>query len=99
MTRITQSMLDHAVDRLVEVSKVTISNNDCYGYYQLRSKDGQDIHATLGDTKKDLYYQIQFYLQMKSLERNNIVKCNECGLQSESTEIVCSCLACEDIVQ
>ena len=70
MSTVTQSMLDNAIDRLVEVSKVTISNNDCYGYYQLRSDKGQDIHATLGDTKKDLYYQIQFYLQMKSLESN-----------------------------
>jgi hypothetical protein len=70
MAAVTQSMLDHAIDRLVEVSKVTISNNDCYGYYQLRSKNGSDIHATLGDTKKDLYYQISFYLEMKALECN-----------------------------
>tara|TARA_R110000751_G_scaffold181504_1_gene288198 strand:- start:177 stop:449 length:273 start_codon:yes stop_codon:yes gene_type:complete len=61
-------MLDNALERLVRTSKVYIKTNDCYGYYQLRNKNGQDIHATLGDTKKDLYYQIMFYLEMKEQE-------------------------------
>ena len=31
--------------------------------------DGHGLNATLGDTKKDLYYQIQFYLDMKDAEK------------------------------
>jgi hypothetical protein len=67
--RITQNMLDGALERLVRTSKVSIKTNDCYGYSQLRTADGYDLTATYGDTKKDLYYQIQFYLDMKEAEK------------------------------
>ena len=67
--RITQNMLDGALERLVRTSKVSIKTNDCYGYSQLMTADGYSLDATLGDTKKDLYYQIQFYLDMKDAEK------------------------------
>ena len=66
--RITQNMLDGALERLARTSKVSIKSNDCYGYSQLMTADGHSLNATLGDTKKDLYYQIQFYLDMKEAE-------------------------------
>ena len=74
--RITQKALDNAIDRLVESSGIDIRTNDCYGYSQLMTNDGYNIDATLGDTKKDLYYQIQFYLNMKSHEKriNGMIK-------------------------
>ena len=68
--KITQTMLNRAIERLVEESKTTIESYNCYGYSQLRSHTtGSVIESTLGDSKKDLYYQIQFYLQMKDVER------------------------------
>jgi len=70
--RITQKMLDRAIDRLVIESKTGIEAYNCYGYSQLRSLTTQSvIESTLGDTKKDLFYQIQFYLQMKEVERQS----------------------------
>tara|TARA_R110000824_G_C15129574_1_gene668875 strand:- start:738 stop:947 length:210 start_codon:yes stop_codon:yes gene_type:complete len=62
-------MLDGALERLARTSKVSIKSNNCYGYSQLMTADGYSLDATLGDTKKDLYYQIQFYLNMKDAEK------------------------------
>ena len=67
--RITQNMLDGALERLARTSKVSIKTNDCYGYSQLMTSDGYSLYSTQGDTKKDLYYQIQFYLDMKEAEK------------------------------
>jgi len=71
--RVTQKALDFAIERLAESSGLNIRTNNCYGYSQLGiglEHGGIDsIEATFGDSKKDLYYQIQFYLQMKSMER------------------------------
>lgn len=67
--RISQSQLDFAIERLVSESGLEIQNNDCYGYYQLMTKDGHAIESTYGDSKKDLYYQIQFYLQIQEAKR------------------------------
>lgn len=67
--KITQSVLDNAIKRLVDESGVDVQSNDCYGYSQLMTKDGYALEATHGDSKKDLYYQIQFYLQMKEAKR------------------------------
>ena len=67
--RITQAQLDFAIERLVNESGVDIQSNDCYGYYQLMTNDGHALEATYGDSKKDLYYQIQFYLQMEEAKR------------------------------
>lgn len=67
--KITQSVLDNAIKRLVDESGVDIQNNDCYGYFQLMTNDGHALDATYGDSKKDLYYQIQFYLQMEEAKR------------------------------
>lgn len=67
--RITQAQLDRAIERLVSESDIEIQTNNCYGYYQLMTKDGHALDATYGDSKKDLYYQIQFYLQMEEAKR------------------------------
>jgi len=67
--KITQSVLDNAIKRLVDESGIDIRSNDCYGYSQLMTNDGHQLDATLGDSKKDLYYQIQFYLQMEEAKR------------------------------
>ena len=56
------------LEKFLRTSKVSIKTNDCYGYSQLMTADGHGLNATLGDTKKDLYYQIQFYLDMKEAE-------------------------------
>lgn len=69
--RITQSELDHAIERLNEESGVKINPYNCYGYSQLMTDDGHAIEASYGDSKKDLYYQIQFYLQIQEAKRRN----------------------------
>ena len=67
MTKITQFMLDNALEQLVKTSKVFIKINECYGYYQLTTKDNKNINSSRR-TKKDLYFQIQFYLDMRKAE-------------------------------
>jgi len=57
--KITQTMLNHAIERLVEESKTTIESYNCYGYSQLRSHTtGSVIESTLGDSRKT--YTIKF---------------------------------------
>ena len=68
MSQIKQTDLDRAIEDLCTESKLVMEPYNCYGYYQLRQNDGSVIEASLGCTKKELYYQIQFYLQMKRLE-------------------------------
>jgi hypothetical protein len=69
MSQIKQTDLDRAIENLCTESKLDMEPYNCYGYYQLRQNDGSVIEASLGCTKKELYYQIQFYLQMKRLEK------------------------------
>ena len=64
MTRVTQKDLDRAIEKLCTVSKLDTKPYNCYGYSQLRQEDGSVIESTLGCTKKELYYQIQFFVQM-----------------------------------
>ncbi len=69
--RITQSMLDQAIERLNEVSKIHIVSNDSYGYAQLafRLPNSTGIsNLSLGNTKAELYYQITFLLDWLSAE-------------------------------
>ena len=68
MTRVTQKDLDRAIEELCTVSKLDMKPYNCYGYSQLRQEDGSVIESTLGCTKKELYYQIQFFIQMKRIE-------------------------------
>ena len=66
--RISQSQLDGAIERLQAVSKQEIKPYNCYGYSQLMTNDGNTFYATLGDSKKELYYQIHFLLNWLELE-------------------------------
>jgi len=67
--RVSQSMLDQAIETLNEVSKAKVKPRNCYGYYQLsHAKTGNDIFSTNGCSKAELYYQMQFYLRMRELE-------------------------------
>lgn len=68
MQQITKSMVENAIMRLANLTNLKLQTNDCYGYTQLgfaRENGGISmIHATYGDSKRDLYYQIQFCLQV-----------------------------------
>lgn len=75
MTRITQKMLDNAIARLQAESNFKIVTNDCYGYSQLaaqypNSTAERDLASSLGDSKKDLYYQIHFLLDWLSIQND-----------------------------
>lgn len=69
MRRITQKDLDMAIDQLRSVTNLDIKPYNCYGYSQLRLEDGSVIESTLGCTKKELFYQIQFLMQVRRLEQ------------------------------
>ncbi len=66
--RISQSNLDGALEKLNAVSKNKIKPYNCYGYSQLMTDNGNTFYATLGDSKKELYYQIHFLLDWLNLE-------------------------------
>lgn len=67
--RVTQKDLDQAIETLNKVSTVEFKPYNCYGYSQLNeAKTGSNIYSTMGCSKKELYYQIQFYLRIKELE-------------------------------
>lgn len=75
MQRVTQKMVDYAISRLAEKTKIKLQTNNCSGYTQLgfaRENGGISmIDATYGDSKRDLYYQIQFCLQIiEEMEKN-----------------------------
>ena len=75
--RVTQKMLDFAIERLQTHTKCKITTNDCYGYSQLaielESGGIEMFDASHGDSKKDLYYQIQFCLDFlrKNKDKSN----------------------------
>lgn len=71
MTRITQHDLDRAIEELCTISQLDMKPYNCYGYSQLKQNDGSVVESTLGCTKKELYYQIQFYIQMSRLKKYN----------------------------
>jgi len=59
-------MLDHAIESLNSHSKCEYVTNDAYGYSQLAVHEPNSVgcisNMSLGNTKKELYYQIQFAL-------------------------------------
>ena len=63
-------MLNGAIERLNDITKCQYIPNDCYGYSQLAMKLPEtsgaisSIYAAQGCTKKELYYQIHFYLDL-----------------------------------
>jgi len=66
--RITTKDLEYAVKRLSEKTKLPLVLNFDSGY-QLAQKSGDGLsffQATLTDSKKDLYYQIQFCLEIQT---------------------------------
>ena len=69
MRRITQKDLDRAIEELRSVTNLDIKPYNCYGYSQLRVEDGSVIESTLGCTKKELFYQIRFLIQVRTLEQ------------------------------
>ncbi len=72
--RITDSDLRRVIESLNSVSKVKYVQNDAYGYAQLAahvpSSAGCISNMSLGNTKKELYYQIQFCLDWIGKEQN-----------------------------
>lgn len=76
MQRITQTQLDNAIKRLAKEAGINLTPYNAYGYYQLGfSRDNgcmSVIYATQGDSKKELYYQIDFCLSVLNEMRNNI---------------------------
>jgi hypothetical protein len=71
MRRITEKDLTFAIERLRAKTGLPFVRNDAYGYSQLAVSVGEhgaisNVNATLGNTKKDLYYQIQFCLEILS---------------------------------
>jgi hypothetical protein len=79
--RITQAMLDSAIERLNETTKRQFVQNDAYGYSQLAISlpNSTGISTmSLGNTKKELYYQIHFALEVLSKMENqeyDMAKC------------------------
>jgi len=70
--RITDSDLERALKRLNDVSKVNYEFNNAYGYSQLAHtlpSEGGISTVSNGNTKKELYYQIQFALDILSNEK------------------------------
>ncbi len=79
--RVSQSMLDAAIKRLNESSKCRYIPNDCYGYAQLavQMPNSSGIsNMSLGNTKSELYYQIQFLLDWISKEHNKEYHVKSC---------------------
>jgi len=72
--RITQSMLDFAIERLNENSKCVYVQNNAYGWSQLAlgmPNSGGCINTlSNGNSKKELYYQITFLLDWLRYEKN-----------------------------
>jgi hypothetical protein len=69
MRRITERDVAFAIERLRKKTGLPLVRNDAYGYSQLAVSVGEhgaisNVNATLGNTKKDLYYQIQFCLEI-----------------------------------
>jgi len=71
--RITQEMIDIAIDRLNKVSKCKYVSNNAYGYSQLSMQYPNSTgisDLSLGNTKSELYHQIHFLLDWISFENN-----------------------------
>ena len=84
--RITDSDLQGALDRLNEVSKVNYVQNGAYGYSQLAHtlpSQGGISTVSNGNTKKELYYQIQFALDILHNEKESRLNKFNCRHRDE----------------
>ena len=71
--RITSRMLSFALERLNAGTKCKYKIGSSYGYYNLEraSMECTGIDSiSVGNTKKELYYQIQTFLKIKEAEKN-----------------------------
>ena len=71
--RITSRMLSFALERLNAGTKCKYNIGSSYGYYNLEraSMECTGIDSiSMGNTKKELYYQIQTFLKIKEAEKN-----------------------------
>ena len=71
--RITSRMLSFALERLNAGTKCKYKIGSSYGYYNLEraSMECTGIDSiSMGNTKKELYYQIQTFLKIKEAEKN-----------------------------
>jgi len=78
--KITQRMLDLKIEELQKLSKCKIITNNPYSYFQLAIKLNHGISmfgSTLGNTKKDLFYQIQFLIDWLKHEDDHKKGLNE----------------------
>ena len=78
MERITDRMLDFQLERLNDQTKCRYQIGRSYGYYHLEraSMECTGIDSvSLGNTKRELYYQIQTHLKIQEAEKNR--KANE----------------------
>lgn len=81
--RVTQKMLDIAIDHLNSISKCKYVSNNAYGYSQLAMQHPNSTsisNLSLGNTKAELFYQIQFlndYLTFEKNKENHKVEVDE----------------------
>ena len=71
--RITSRMLSFALERLNAGTKCKYNIGSSYGYYNLEraSMECTGIDSiSMGNTKKELYYEIQTFLKIKEAEKN-----------------------------
>ena len=98
--RITESMLSHAIDRLNNATNNHYTQNNAYGYSQLAIKLPNTTgisNRSLGNTKKELYYQIQFALDILSDLKNPRYDMNLCTHKDliRDYDNKKSCLSCD----
>jgi len=73
MERITDRMLHFSLERLNDDTKCRYQIGRSYGYYHLEraSMECSGIDSvSMGNTKRELYYQIQTHLKIKEAEKN-----------------------------
>ncbi len=84
--RITDSDLERALKRLNDVSKVNYEFNNAYGYSQLAHtlpNSGGISTVSNGNTKKELYYQIQFALDILHNDKESKINKFNCRHRDE----------------
>jgi len=82
--RISQRELDAMIGQLTKMTGLPIVTNNCYGYFQLGIKRGENggmssLYSTNGCSKRELYWQIKLVLDIlyelknpRQLDRANI---------------------------
>ena len=87
--RITQAMLDAAIERLNETTQRQFRQNDAYGYSQLAISlpNSTGISSiSNGNTKKELYYQIHFALDVLEKMENPRYDMTKCKHQDTNSQ-------------